>query len=413
MRARPLGGARTTALGALDLALVTLLAAAGCSDPARTDGIPIGLLLSYSGPLAANSINSERAVLMAVEAANTAGGVGGKAVVVVARDTRSDSREVSPRARELIEAGAAVFIGPDTTELAVELKFLLAGRTVILPSYATADSNIYKPHSWFVMGATAGRVACELRAQVLAAGYQRPLVIADPNGYNSSLSYELSRRYGFPKMLLPIDEPPSEAIVAAIQATGADAYILTTLPPAASALLYALAATGALENPGQWFLSPTLHTPALLETIPSGMMEGARGVSAGTVATAIPFRAKFAERWQDAPLDDAYAFYDATAAAILALERALAREGTLPTGAGLGPHIGAVTNPGGTQVRWDQLGKGLQLLRDKQEVQYIGLSGALEFDSSGKTPRANTNWWTIGPQGFADVPSQSDCREKP
>src|SRR5205814_9227432 len=61
----------------------------GCGAPAEADHpIPIGLLLSYSGPLAANSVNSERAVLMAVEAVNAAGGVTGRPLSVLPRDTR-------------------------------------------------------------------------------------------------------------------------------------------------------------------------------------------------------------------------------------------------------------------------------------------------------------------------------------
>jgi hypothetical protein len=54
---------------------------------------------------------------------------------------------------------------------------------------------------------------------------------------------------------------------------------------------------GALGSPSQWYLSPTLHTPALLETIPKGVLAGAHGVASGTVAGASDFRARFEERW--------------------------------------------------------------------------------------------------------------------
>ena len=54
-------------------------------------------MLSYTGYLAANSINSERALLMAIEAANAAGGIDQRRVEVLARDTRSDPRKVIVR----------------------------------------------------------------------------------------------------------------------------------------------------------------------------------------------------------------------------------------------------------------------------------------------------------------------------
>jgi branched-chain amino acid transport system substrate-binding protein len=387
------------------------LAPLTCDDQAAQpdNAIPVGVLLSYSGPLAANSVNSERALMMALEAVNRAGGVGGRPLALVARDTGSDPRLVPQPAGELVDAGAAVLIGPDTIELGVALKSLLAEHTVIMPSYATADSSIYKPHPWFVMGAPATRIACELVGQLRADARQRPLVIRDTNGYNVQLGFQLNARFGLPTLVLPADDLPDQSTVSAIVAAAPDALVLATLPSTASALVYTLAAAGP-RDPFGWYLGPTLHTPALLDTIPIGSLEGARGVATGTVATASAFRSQFAARWQDQPLDDAYPFYDAAAIAALALQRALVHDGAIPTGDRLGPHIQAVTRAGGQAVQWNQLDRGLTLLADGQEVAYQGLSGLLEFDATGQTLKATTNWWTIGPEGFLDVESLSDCR---
>ena len=73
--------------------LALAAATIGCSGTApHEDPISIGLMLSYTGYLAANSVNSERALLMAIETANAAGGVAGRPVALLARDTRSDVR---------------------------------------------------------------------------------------------------------------------------------------------------------------------------------------------------------------------------------------------------------------------------------------------------------------------------------
>jgi hypothetical protein len=61
-------------------------------------------------------------------------------------------------------------------------------------------------------------------------------------------------------------------------------------------------------------------------------------------------------------------------------------------------------------VQWDQLAMGLETVRAGLEVSYVGLSGPLEFDLNGKTPAANTKWWTIAGDDFADLPATSDCR---
>jgi hypothetical protein len=393
---------------ALALALCCPLACGG-AEPAATP-VPLGLLLSFTGNLAASSINSERALLMAVESANAAGGIAGRPLAIVARDTRSDPGRVMPVAQELLDAGATMIIGPDTVALAVQLKAALAEQLLLLPSFATSNLNIYKPPTWFVMGATPARVACELVAQLHADQRQRPLVIAEPSGHNSLLAFELTRNHGLATTVLPSDPSGAGQAAFPISTLPADAYVLATVPAAASRLLYNLATIGKFADPRQWYLAPTLHSPALLENIPRGMLDGARGVATGTIAGANDFSERFAERWHDAPLDDAFPFYDAGAVAVLALQRALVRESSLPTGAGLVPHIVAVTRASGTPIRWDEIGRGLELLRNGEEVAYIGLTGALEFDESGQTAAASTSWWTVGRDGFHDIPSSSTCR---
>jgi ABC-type branched-subunit amino acid transport system substrate-binding protein len=389
-----------------------LVAGCGSGDPPGTDtDVKIGLLLSFSGYLAASSVNSERAVLMAVEAAQErADAFGGRALQLLSRDTRSDGRKVVGKASELLNAGAAVILGPDTVDLATALRSLLEDRTIILPSYATASDVGFKPPSWFVMGPAALRIACELVAQLQSDGRKRPLLIVNPSGYNSSLSWVLANSYGMPRHVLPSEDAPTVSEVASIDAFGADAYVLAAFPTSASPLLLTLSALGGLGDGRSWYLSPTLHTPAFIESIPKGMLVGAHGVSSGTVAGAEDFRTRFRERWQDEALDDAYPFYDAAAVSLLALARALARDAAIPGGTGLSPHILAVTRAGGRLITWNELSRGIELLRQGEEVTYIGLSGSVEFDASGQTDSAATRWWTIDDKGFADVQNRSDCR---
>jgi ABC-type branched-subunit amino acid transport system substrate-binding protein len=409
---RVAGKTRAAALAVMVSTAIVVQGAAGCGDaPAPEDPINIGLMLSFSGYLAANSINSERALLMAIDAANAAGGVGGRPLRVIARDTRSTGSKVAVPARELVEAGAAIFIGPDTTDLVTQLRTLLQNRTMILPSFATASDVEYKPASWFVMGPGIARVACEIVAQLRADGRSNPLAIVNPTGYTSSLSWELGNTYGMPKMILPTDQAATTKSVEPITSMPADAYVLAAFPTSGSSLIYALTALGALDDPTRWYLLPTLHTPAFLESIPKGVLDGVRGVSPGTIAGAAEFRVRFRERWQDQPLDDAYPFYDAAAVAVLALQRALTQEGTIPGGTGLSKHVVGVTRAGGTPIAWNQIARGLDLLQQRQEIEYVGLAGQIQFDLSGQSQAAaNVNWWTITGEGFADVPHRSDCR---
>jgi hypothetical protein len=138
-------------------------------------------------------------------------------------------------------------------------------------------------------------------------------------------------------------------------------------------------------------------------------MVGARGVAPGTVAGSADFRAQFTARWQEPPRDEAYPFHDATVVAVLGLQRALREERAIPTGRGLSPHLVAVTQAGGSPVRWNEIGRGLELLRQGEEVEYFGLKGPLQFDAIGRTQVATTKWWSIEQNGFTDIPRDTDC----
>jgi hypothetical protein len=271
---------------------------------------------------------------------------------------------------------------------------------------------VEKPPSWFVMGPSQVRIACELVERARADGRQRIIQIVGPSSYTSALSFVLSNRYGLQKFVLSTEQASSSTDVRLLSRAllDADAYLLLTTPDTASSLVFALESIGALIDPSRFYLAPTLHTPAFLETIPKGTLDGARGISPGTAAGAAEFRTKYVERWQDDPFDDAFSSYDAGAIAALAIQRALRDEHAIPAGRGLSVHLGAVTKAGGLPVRWNEIDRGLEIVRDGGEVQYIGLTGELQFDALGKPITATIKWWAIDDGHFSDIPHGSNCQ---
>jgi hypothetical protein len=140
------------------------------------------------------------------------------------------------------------------------------------------------------------------------------------------------------------------------------------------------------------------------------MLAGAHGVAAGPLdGRAAAFAARYRARWDDVPFDDAYAFYDAAAVAALALQRGAIRTGAVPAGTALVPDLVAVTRPGATEVGWEEIGRGLALLRQGQEITYRGLTGPLAFDTLGQSAGVRTYWWDVTADGIADSPSRSHC----
>jgi ABC-type branched-subunit amino acid transport system substrate-binding protein len=382
------------------LAAATSLTCQG-GGKAREEEFLIGLLLSFSGSIAANSANSERAFAMAIEAANMAGGLNGRIVTVLRRDTGSDPDEVEEPARELADRTALV-VGPDVQDLAIALRGVFGQRTLVLPSFATSFVH-HKPTSWFVMGAGPPLIADQMFALAQIDGRQRPVALIAPNGYDTQIGARLASGHAVPQVLLPRSGSSSEERVRAIVQRGADSYFLSAPPPTASSLIYSLAALGELGEGSRWYLSPTLHTPVFLENIPRGILDGAHVVSVGGPRDLEAFAMSFRQRWSDEPLDDAYSFYDSAAIVVLALQRALRLENAIPTGTGLDRHLVAVTSAKGAPIRWNEIGRGLELLRAGQEVSYAGLTGPLQFDETGKSLVADTRMWVIRDHAFQEV----------
>lgn len=87
-------------------------AASGKNDAASGDTIKIGVLTDRSSAAAATVTWAEAGAILAVNEANDAGGVDGKMVELVYRDTASDSANVAQKATELVNEGCIAILGP-------------------------------------------------------------------------------------------------------------------------------------------------------------------------------------------------------------------------------------------------------------------------------------------------------------
>jgi ABC-type branched-subunit amino acid transport system substrate-binding protein len=141
----------------------------------------------------------------------------------------------------------------------------------------------------------------------------------------------------------------------------------------------------ASSNPFQWYFSPSLGTSDFLGNSPFWELEGMTGISpAPPQQTSAAFADAYAKRWAgDSPMIGAYAYYDAVAILALALESAAQEAGTTPSRSAIRDHIVRVSSPPGVPVQWNEIGKGLALLREGKKVNYQGASGPVDLNDSG------------------------------
>src|ERR1041384_7754167 len=97
-------------------------AAAAIAKPAiaQKDPILIGYLPALTGPSSSTGIGINRGVQMAVDEINKAGGVGGRQLELISRDTQSDPTKAVNGAAELTRGHKAnVVFGPITSAEAI------------------------------------------------------------------------------------------------------------------------------------------------------------------------------------------------------------------------------------------------------------------------------------------------------
>jgi ABC-type branched-subunit amino acid transport system substrate-binding protein len=382
------------------LPLLAAAVAAGClgdDDEADPGALPLALLVSYTGTFAANSINSERAVMLALEEVNRAGGIAGRRVRLSAHDIRGDGGRTAQILNQLEAEQVAAVIGPDSPNVINNLISSHRDRTLFLPGVAMpARDYIFDAEQWFTFAPSTWTLACAFKRQLTIDGRSSPLILYNPDAFHTELGVALKMVLGISTgaIAIPSRATLTTAAVETVLRDRADAILLMAFPESASSLVSELSfRTSSLEGT-KWYLSPTLHTARFFENVPPGPLGGAQGLKPARAAGGDRFDDRFRARWQDQPLVESYAFYDAAALAALAMQAAFAA-GQVPSLLNLGTYVRQVAGPGGTPVPWDQLAMGLDLVRAGQKIDYQGVSGGLNFDPLGDPDSTAVQWWQV------------------
>ncbi len=379
-----------------------LLGACGCSEAAaepEPEGLRVGLLVPFTGSASAIASDFERAALLAADRVNAAGGIDGKPLRIISRDTHSDPERGVEAARELSALGVAAVIGPESAEVAEAVAPVLAADDVLfLSPYvgAAADPGRTCSTPWFRLAPSAKALGESLAKRALAHGVKKVAVFYSSSPYDSVLGSAASTRFtqlgGTVAVMRELDRDAQSyagEVRAAIDA-GVTEVILAASPRAGAIIINEFDALSRTEP--RWFLSPLLKTDLLVQNVAPKALEGALGVAPKIYERDSTFPEAFAQRWLgDVPLEGAYFYYDATALLSIALARA-AYDEAKPT---LNAAMIDAAGPSGEAVRWDELEVGIERTRKGKDMYYTGLSGPLRLESCGARIIGTTSSWTV------------------
>ena len=265
---------------AIALACCSVLAATGSSAMAQ-ETVKIGWLSSLTGPLSSAAIAENQGVVFAVEEINKAGGILGRKVELLTRDTAGDPVKAVNLAQQLVFADKAQFvIGPVNSgealatvpslsragvpnivigsldELTNPAKYPLAFRTINTNTQWIAAANAYavdvlKRRKVAIIGDTSGygTSSAKTAAALLAKAGVTPVysVLVDPN--KTDLADEMTKAQA----------AGADVVMPWSAATGLCARILNTrgdmgwdVPIVGHPALMALPIKALLNKPAYW-----------------------------------------------------------------------------------------------------------------------------------------------------------------
>ena len=408
--------------------------AMGCAPEEETpdpNAITIGALLPFTGKEAAIGRNLEQALLLAVDDVNRAGGVGGRTLRVISRDSNSGShRGLDELLQLLYNDEVAYLIGPEENELANEIVPDVKGLDVlnILPGYAAPPiEQTGSRGAWLRLAPSPGEVGCAMAKQAVRDGVQTTNALITLDDYNLTLATDFSSRFqtlrgeSLPSVTVHAGESSYVQQIDQALDYGAERTLLMAYPATAATITTEWTITG---RRGSWYLSPLLHAEAFVQNIPFGALNGTAGLSpslslvseCGTADAAdqvtcrhdnaSAFAQHFSNHWNgDRPLPAAHFYYDAAVLLALGLSRSLDDSGELPSAVRVRNSIRDLGGAEDQPVYWGDLSGPLTAVALGTPVHYVGAAAEYEFDRYGAAQHVIFDTWSIQNDGFKDTGS--------
>ncbi len=355
---------------------VSALAAGG----ALADDVRIGVLLGFTGPLESITPHMADGAELAFREISESGlFLGGQTITPVRADSGCvDSSMAQASAERLISSdGVVAIMGADcsgVTRAVLENVAMATGVPMISPSATSPGFTTFDSGGLFYRTAPSdarqGQVLAEI---VLERGINSVAVTHTNNDYGAGLANAFTEAFtaggGSVTTTIPHEEARGDysAEVGSLASAGGDALMVLGYVDGGTNVIRTAWELGAFET---FFIGDGVFT----EDLPNIVGEAASGVI-GTVPSAV---GDAAENWErvgsDSGINWGSSFvaesYDA--AALLALAAQAAGEATP---AAIAANVLNVANEPGEEVHAGDLARGLQILADGGEVNYIGATG--------------------------------------
>ena len=363
--------------------------------------IKIGALMSLTGALGPYGPSIANGAQMAVDHINAAGGVLGKQLELVIRDTATSpdvGRDAASKLVELDKVPAIVGALSSGVTLAassvtIPSEVVLVSPASTAPSIPALDDNDFVFRtvvSDAVQGVVLGRLAVMLN-------YSKVSVVYVNNDYGKGLADTFSDTYealgGQVLAAVPYEEnkPSYRGEVNALLAGDPDAIVMVSYPVDGNKVIVQAVEAGYMKD----FLMTdgmkgegVAPGPGCASAATPGPLEGAFGTVAAAGFRAAQFTADYdSEGYGPSTIP----YHDKAYDAVILIALAMIRAGEA-TGPAIRDNLRAVANSPGEVVYYNELDKAISLLSEGKDINYQGAAGLVDFKDTGDVDGAIEIW---------------------
>ena len=354
----------------------------GLAPDAKADGheVKVGVILGFTGPIESlTPAMGDSAELALKEASDSGAFLGGKVLVPVRGDsTCIDAAAATAAAERLVTAeGVAAIFGADCSGVTIAITNNVSvpnGVVTISPSATSPALTTIEDNGLFFRTAPSDARQGQVLAEVLIErGIDNVAVTYTNNDYGKGLDGSFGEAFSALGGSIAISAAHEDgkgdysAEVGALSASGAEhLLVFGYIDQGGRGIIQTSVDTGAFEN---FVVADGMIGDSLIEAIGDALT--------GTIGTAPGSASEGAQMFIDLAaangVDGDGPFrgesYDAAALIVLAMQAA----GSADRG-GIAAHVMAVANGPGEPILPGELAKGLQILADGGEVDYVGAS---------------------------------------
>ncbi len=369
------------------------------SRPGGEDVVRVGVLLPFSGECGSFGPAALKAIEVATDEINAAGGVLGRMIELVVRDTRTDPFWASLAATELVEdEGVFAILGGDASDVAEAVLEVAAEHGTFLISGAASSVELSSPDvdvysAFFRTVPTTAHEGQVMAMQALRMGDSTAKIIYVDDSYGRTLMEQFTTRFesrgGVVERAVPFEvgkasyaqELESLFCAESVAAQSEPLVVLIAYPISGATIVRDWRASG---FGAKWLLCDALKSEEFVLSAGAENVEGMYGISpyygSDNYANYDRFSEAFEDMWGEDPALHRCTehWYDA----MILLAYAILRADTLDPAA-VKDSLQAVSAGGDSVVYVGEFERGKRILEAGEDINYEGASGSVNFDASG------------------------------